>query len=347
MGGRRKTQTTTQTSSQIQQVSGQRSGVQELKVVKIPIEELPNTTRATIEKLKSAGIYSVQHLSMFTVDELVMYDVTPETAARLLRKARALLKSEPRVFSLKEFSNYKSSLPRVRIHVNAIDNMLGGGLEPRAIYEFAGEFGAGKTQLCHQLAVTVQLSYDRGGVAGAALYIDTEGTFTPSRIKSIAERFGLDLDYVFSNIYVTQPKTVDDLLECIRTDVVRYVEDHNVKLIIVDSLIGLFRAEYPGRENLALRQQRLNYALDWLSRVAKTYNIFVVITNQVMDVPMGFGSQKPAGGNIMAHGATHRFLLYKVGRESGLRAMEVLDSPALPEGLTVKFRITERGLEDV
>ena len=347
MGGRKKTPhqveqhvTSTQTQKQVQ-------NIHELRIEKTPIEELPNTTRATIEKLKNIGIYTVQHLSMFTVDELTAYDITPETAARVLRKARSLLKDSPRVYSLKTFSHYKSCLPRLKIHVNAIDNMLKGGLEPRAIYEFAGEFGAGKTQLCHQLAVTVQLSYDKGGVSGAAFYIDTEGTFTPSRIEAIARRFNIDIDYVFSNIYVVQPKTVDDLVECIKTDVVRYIEDHNVKLVIVDSLIGLFRAEYPGRENLALRQQRLNYALDWLSRVGKTYNVFIVVTNQVMDVPMGFGAQRPAGGNVMAHGATHRFLLYKVGRESGLRAIEVLDSPALPEGMSVRFRITERGLEDV
>ncbi len=66
----------------------------------------------------------------------------------------------------------------MRTNVRAIDDLLQGGLEPKAIYEFAGEFGTGKTQLCHQLSVTVQLSQDKGGVGGAAVYLDTE---EPSR----------------------------------------------------------------------------------------------------------------------------------------------------------------------
>jgi DNA repair protein RAD51 len=52
-----------------------------------------------------------------------------------------------------------------------------------------GEFRTGKTQLCHQLAVTCQLPIDQGGGEGKCLYIDTEGTFRPERLLAVAERY--------------------------------------------------------------------------------------------------------------------------------------------------------------
>ena len=64
-----------------------------------------------------------------------------------------------------------------------------GGIETGSITELYGEFRTGKTQLCHQLAVTCQLGFDQGGGCGRCLYIDTEGTFRPERCIAIAERF--------------------------------------------------------------------------------------------------------------------------------------------------------------
>ncbi|MEM0226527.1 MAG: DNA repair and recombination protein RadA, partial [Thermofilaceae archaeon] len=64
-----------------------------------------------------------------------------------------------------------------------LDSLL-GGIEPPLVLEVAGPPASGKTQLCHQLAVMVQLPRERGGLSGRALYIDTEGTFRPERIIS-------------------------------------------------------------------------------------------------------------------------------------------------------------------
>ena len=67
-----------------------------------------------------------------------------------------------------------------------------GGVETGSITELFGEFRTGKSQLCHTLCVTCQLPLDQGGGEGKALYIDTEGSFRPSRLIQIAERYGLD-----------------------------------------------------------------------------------------------------------------------------------------------------------
>ena len=64
-----------------------------------------------------------------------------------------------------------------------------------AITEAFGEFRTGKTQLSHTLCVTAQLPKENGGGHGKVIYIDTENTFRPERIKEIAKRF---VKYVFS-----------------------------------------------------------------------------------------------------------------------------------------------------
>lgn len=78
------------------------------------------------------------------------------------------------------------------------------GVQSQAITEVYGEFRTGKTQLCHTACVTVQLPQDMGGASGKAAYIDTEGTFRPDRIRSIASRFNMDEEAALDNITVAR-----------------------------------------------------------------------------------------------------------------------------------------------
>lgn len=313
----------------------------------IDLEDLDGVGPKTAQLLRSKGILSVRHLALFNPEELIeLTDMTPDRVEKILRSAREAVFGTNRVSRATDLAKNLENTIRLKTNVRAIDELLQGGLEPKAIYEFAGEFGTGKTQLCHQLAVTVQLGQDRGGVGGAAVYLDTEEAFSPSRIINIARRFDLDPNEVLDNIYVIKVVNAADLEDRIKLDVVKLIEQANVKLIIVDSIIALYRAEFRGRERLAERQQRLNYILDWIMRIAKAYNVYVVLTNQVLDVPMGYIEVKrPAGGNVLAHAVTHRLFLKK-SRED-IKVMEVLDSPRLPYKASAMFRITDRGVEDV
>jgi DNA repair protein RadA len=112
-----------------------------------------------------------------------------------------------------------------------------------------------------------------------------------------------------------------------------------------------FRTEYSGRESLALRQSRLGYVLDWLIRIARLYEVVVVVTTPVMEVPIAFASTserlRPVGGTTLAHATTHRLFLTTKSERGVLRGtMTVLDSPTLPYGATASYVITERGVED-
>ena len=261
-----------------------------------------------------------------------------------MREARLLLGIKPGRATGREVKEELMKRETFTFGVKALDELTRGGIMMQELIEFAGEFGTGKTQLCHQLSVTVQLPPAKGGVAGSVAYIDTEGTFSPERIEKIGERFGVEdaLDNVI-RYRVTSVQDLEDTVFFLHDDITKY----NIRLVIVDSIIYLYRAQFTGLEKLTRRQQRLNYILDLLRRYAVHYNLAVVYTNQVLDkVDLKHTIIKvPTGGNIIAHAATHRFFLMYGPKDT--RIMKVLDSYILPKDVAASYKITDRGIEDV
>jgi DNA repair protein RadA len=200
------------------------------------------------------------------------------------------------------------------------------------------------TQICHQLAVNVQLTPEKGGLGGSAVYIDTEGTFRWERIEAMARGKGLDPDEVMDKIYFIRAVSSDHQIAIIE-ELRELIPERNIKLVIVDSVTGHFRAEYPGRENLAVRQQKLNKHLHQLQSLAEVFNIAVVITNQVMARPdVFYGDPTVAvGGHIVGHAPGIRVQLRK--SRGNKRIARVIDAPHLPEGEAI-FVITETGIAD-
>ena len=228
-----------------------------------------------------------------------------------------------------------------------LNNLLGGkGLETKSITEAFGAYGSGKTQLALSLAVQVQLPVEQGGANGKAVYIDTEGTFRPERIRDIAEGLGANPEKVLKNILVARAFNSDHqvlLLDKI-TEMVKNGEP--IRLIIVDSLTAHFRAEFTGRGQLADRQQRLNRYLHNLMKLAEQCNLAVYVTNQVMSNPAQlFGDPtKAVGGNIVGHACTYRIYIRRGKKDS--RVAKLIDSPNLPDNETI-FMIETAGLRDV
>ncbi|MEM0319267.1 MAG: DNA repair and recombination protein RadA [Fervidicoccaceae archaeon] len=200
------------------------------------------------------------------------------------------------------------------------------------------------TQISHQLSVNVQLPQERGGLNGKAVYIDSEGTFRWERIEAMARNLGLNPDEVMENILYVRAVNSDHQMAVVE-EVSEIIPERGVKLVVVDSVTGHFRAEYPGRENLASRQQKLNRHLHQLMRMAEVYNIAVVITNQVMARPdVFYGDPTQAvGGHVLYHAPGVRVQLRK--SRGNKRIARVVDAPHLPEGEAV-FAITENGIKD-
>ena len=201
------------------------------------------------------------------------------------------------------------------------------------------------TQLCHQLSVNVQLPPEKGGLSGRALYVDSEGTFRWERIEAMARGVGIDPDKAMENIIYIRAINSDHQIAII-DEIMELIPKENIRLIVVDSVTGHFRAEYPGRENLAIRQQKLNRHLHQLNRIADMYDVAVVVTNQVMARPdVFYGDPTQAvGGHVLAHAPGVRVQLRR--SRGNRRIARIVDAPHLPEGEAV-FAITEVGIRDV
>ena len=239
----------------------------------------------------------------------------------------------------------RKHLNRLTTNSANIDEILAGGIEPGSVTEFYGEYRTGKTQIAHQLCVNVQLPYEEGGLEGNALYIDTEATFRPERIIHMAEAKDLDYNKTLQNITVGRAYNSDHQVLLIQ-EASKIVKEKNIKLIVVDSIIGHFRSEYIGRGTLANRQQTLNVHIHDLLRLTEVFDeLAVIFTNQVSSKPdVFYGNPTVAtGGHIIAHGATVRIYLRKGKGEQ--RVAKMIDAPHLPEAEAV-FSITEEGIKD-
>ncbi len=334
---------TNPTSSDTSSSSTIQTNPLESEYAMMDVEEIDGVGRVTAQKLREAGYLTVRDVAFASVKELAEVIGSEDRAYQIIKAAQRLLGIKPFVTAL-ELYERRRNIKKISTGVRSLDELLGGGIETRAITEFVGEFGAGKTQICHQLAVMVQLPEDKGGLNAKALYIDTEGTFRPERIMQIAKYRGLDPKEALKGILYARAYNSDHQMMIV-DEARKIIDKENIKLIVIDSLISHFRAEYPGRENLAERQQKLNQHISQLLRIADVHNVAVVVTNQVIAQPdVFFGNPlKPAGGNVLAHGATYRIWLRK-SKES-IRIAKIFDSPMHPER-EVTFKITENGCVD-
>lgn len=300
-----------------------------------------------ITKLQEAGLNTVDAVAMATLKTLSnIKGISEAKAEKLLELAHKLI---PMGFTT------GTSIQEGRKHMlylttgsTELDKVLGGGMETGSITELFGEFRTGKTQICHTLAVTAQLPINQGGTQGKVIYIDTEGTFRPERITSIASRFSLDPQLVLDNIGYARAYNSDHQHQLL-VQASAMMAENRYALLIVDSATALYRTDYTGRGELSARQMHLGKFLRNLQRLADEFGIAVVITNQVVAqvdggaVFAGADAKKPIGGHIMAHASTTRLSLRKGRGES--RVCKVYDSPSLPEAEAV-YAITPGGISD-
>lgn len=309
------------------------------------LTDLPGIGPAVAAKLESGGVYDLMSLAVMGPTELgEISGISPAVARKAIQAARKMLNLG--FVDGIEYAEKRGTVNYITTGSKNLDNLLGGrGVESRSITEAFGAFGSGKTQLGLTLAVNVQLPLDKGGANGKCVFIDTEGTFRPARIKQIAEALGANSDKVLKNILVARAFNSDHQILLLDRISEMIKEGEPIKLMIIDSLTAHFRAEYSGRGQLADRQQKLNRYIHNLMKLAEQHNLAVYVTNQVMSNPAQmFGDPTVAiGGNIVGHASTYRMYIRR-GKQ-GSRVAKLIDSPNLPDDETI-FYVTTGGIRD-
>ena len=272
-------------------------------------------------------------------------EISQKTAERAVNQARKQIGMADPV-TADELLEERITKPRITTSSQQLDEILGGGIAVGAITEFSGAFATGKTQLAFQLCINVQRPIEEGGLEGKALFIDTENTFAPARVAEMSYPFTDDPKRLLKNIFVSRAFNADHQIQ-IAEKADKLIEANNVKIIIVDSMASHFRAEFPGKDNLPRRQQKLMAHAETLQRLAEAYDLAVMTTNQILSNPDGIfagtSNLEPALGFAWGHRPTHRILLRKA--RGTTRIARIFDSPELAEREAV-FHITPQGIRD-
>ncbi|WP_440007178.1 DNA repair and recombination protein RadA [Halomicrococcus sp. SG-WS-1] len=338
----------------------------------VDLEELPGVGPATAEKLRDAGFESFQSLAVASPGELSnTADVGDSTASDIIQGARE--QADIGGFETgSQVLERRERIGKLKWKIDEVDEMLGGGVETQSITEVYGEFGAGKSQVTHQLVVNVQLPPEQGGLGGSAMFIDSEDTFRPERIDDMVRGLPDEaLQAAMDDREIEGSPDDDEAMEELVQDFLDKIHvakafnsnhqmllaekaqelanEHEesewpIRLLCVDSLTAHFRAEYVGRGELAERQQKLNRHLHDLDKVGNLYNAAVLVTNQVASNPDSFFGDptQPIGGNILGHKSTFRMYLRK--SKGDKRIVRLVDAPNLADGEAV-MRVQDEGLK--
>ncbi len=315
-------------------------------------KQLKDVGPATAKELRSGGYNTITELAA-ALPSVVATRCRMKKAGNaeeLVAKANEFLREkgflEAVILTGVEDVKRREALFRISTNSKNIDKLLNGGVESEAITEIFAENGVGKTQICNMVAINTTLSKELGGIEGNVLWIDTERTFRGDRITQICMNLGHNSHDVLSKIQVVRTQNTHHLIFVIE-NIVKLVEQYKIRLIIIDSIIALFRAETSGMGKLADRQQKLNHLLHILARCSVIYQLPILITNQVQDrisnIPSMAGGKIPTGGNVLGHTSTYRLKLSR--GKLGLRKAALYKSPN-GAALEVSFKISENGIED-
>ena len=270
-------------------------------------------TPSTIEKLNTQGVKHLIHSTLLNPEELSnLYDIDIGVAKKIVKQARTILKIRTKPLTWTERSKLVESLLVILTGISEFDNTsLYKRLKLSFSYDFADEFGTGKSLLAHQIVVS-----EIKKLGCKVIYIGTENSYSPNILPRLVERFQKLIKIkLFNSIYHMLFKIIDELEAFVKTDLISHIIEQNVRVVVIDSTTELYRAQFAGHEKLAKRQQRFHYILDLLRRFQVEFKILVLMIDQVMDLPVGFIEiKKPVDDNVLAYTINYRFMIKRPGR---------------------------------
>jgi len=214
-----------------------------------------------------------------------------------------------------------------RLSTNSpVDKILDGGLEKGAVTNVFGPPGAGKTNI----ALSTTLNCEN-----KVIYIDTEGSFSLERFRQM----GGDEKKLKTVLLIEPESWQEQHKEIGRLE--RILTKERIDLIVVDSLVALYRLEMNNKNFKEVnRQLATQYSV--LSRLARKYNIPVLVTNQIYSR----GEEVELTSRMVARYWSKCLLELKRGDRANQRVAILRKHRSLPENKRVEFEITEKGLKE-
>jgi len=292
------------------------------------------------KRLENSGITSPMDFVIRGAKEISrITDITVNTSLKLVHDVKDQLSKEGApilINSIKTLRELKKIQNKYTVGVEEIDRATRDGFETQSLYEIYGPEGAGKTQLTFSITASVMAKNK------STWFIDCEGTFSEERLEEICKN--RDVKYNEDLIQYNLITDSEDMLYLINTRALDIITKHDVKVIVIDGLVGLFRMLYHGRGELADRQDIIEQILIKFRNLAVYNNVCVIITNQVMSNPDPFGAKVVAvGGHVLGHSVKYIYAISKGMKNN--RTFRLIKSPSQPQA-DYSFFINEEGVSD-
>ncbi|HEC89235.1 MAG TPA: DNA repair and recombination protein RadB [Thermoplasmatales archaeon] len=215
---------------------------------------------------------------------------------------------------------------KLKLNCNALDSLLGGGIESGSITEIYGEAGAGKTNFCLQAARECALTGRK------VAYIDSEGV-SFERLNQICN--GYDVEDILDRILFFSPMSQKEQEKMVSNA----IKIKNIQLIIVDTLNLFYRLFVEEEKDETTHSFTKQVAS--LQRAAREKDLYVIVAQQVYTDKNG--EIKPFTSRDIEHLVKTVLKLEKI--DIGVREATIMKHRSQPEGKKARFTITQQGLE--
>ena len=208
---------------------------------------------------------------------------------------------------------------------NFIDNFI-GELQSNTITTICGPPGCGKSTLIFQYMNQCSSNNKK------AIYVDTEGGFSPERLKQINPEIDL------KDILVMSPKSFEEQCDVIKSLNKEIKNNKSVGIVVVDSLVMLYRlklGDAPQKINSELGEQ-----LRLLTELSRNFDIPILISNQVYN-DFETKQTKMVGGNVIEYWSK---TILEIKKEFDIREITIRKHKYKKEGISKKFEINNQGL---
>ena len=211
-------------------------------------------------------------------------------------------------------------------------NSLMGALENKSITNFFGAPGTGKTNFC------LLASLDCINRGGTVVYVDTEGSLSLERLKQLVPNH----EEILSKMRIIEPKNFTE-----QGKVIRELGNLDADLIVIDSMVALYRLEYTEEKKKKSERmehiRELSRQLSVLSNIAREKNIPVMITSHMFK-DWDTGNSDVVGGDMMKYWSKTIMYIEKTSKMSERKAI-IMKHRFAPEGGNVKFSIVKEGIK--
>jgi DNA-repair protein XRCC3 len=225
----------------------------------------------------------------------------------------------------------------------ALDEFLQGGIPTFGVTEVSGEGSSGKTQLCLQLTLMAQLPESAGGLNSGSIYMNTQQLFPSQRHFELSQHFKTKYGSALppnpmDRVLVEHVAESGTLLNYLETRIPTLLRDSDKKfrLLILDSIASLFRADYDKKKpEMTKRTQEIRLIGIALHKLSRDFKLAVVVVNQV-SASFALGENIPSLGLVWTNLVTTRLFLSRSGSN---RILSVKFAPHIPNR-SIPFEIT-------